>query len=103
MKGEMAAASVIPAPPGLSPKSAALWAALVPDQAATPARREFLLQALRCLDTADAADAQVAQSGMLLRTERSGVAHVNPLTRVSRENRQLFAKLWTQLGLHWPH
>ncbi len=93
----------IPAPPGLSPKSAALWAALVPAQATTPARREFLYQALLALDRADAAAATVMKEGMITVTERSGVAHIHPLVKAERESRQAFARMWTALALHWPH
>ena len=36
--------------------------------------------------------------GMVSRTESTGALHVHPLTRIERENRQLFARLWDQLG-----
>jgi hypothetical protein len=89
----------IPGPPdGLSERSLTLWHSVVPARAVSPARTAVIEEALRALDRADEARRVLADEGMVSKTESTGALHIHPLTRVERENRQLFARLWDQLG-----
>ena len=87
-------------PSHLSPRSKALWAAYVPAKAKTLGRLALVQTALESLDRADAARAAVDADGMTTVTKTTGAVHVHPLLKVEREQRQLFVKLWGQLGFH---
>ena len=67
----------------------------------SPERLALLEQALTALDRADQAREQLAKGGVTSTTEKTGTLHVHPLVRIERENRQLFARIWGQLGLAW--
>jgi phage terminase small subunit len=56
---------------------------------------------LEASDRADQAAEVVAREGMTSKTETTGAIHVHPLVKVERESRQLFARIWKQLGLDW--
>lgn len=89
-----------PEPPAhLSERAKALWRAVVPDRARSPGRLALVQTALEALDRADAAAAVIEQEGMLCETRVTGTKHVNPLLKVEKDNRQLFARLWSDLGL----
>src|SRR5262245_33817897 len=92
----------LPAPAHLSERSKALWAEIVALGKVRSVGRPILLQmALECLDRADEARQILAKEGLTQTTKRTGAIHVHPLARVERESRQIFAKLWSQLGLKW--
>lgn len=88
------------APDGLSCRALSLWQAVVPSRAASAGRLAVIEEALRALDRADEARRLVADEGMVSKTESTGALHVHPLLKVERENRQLFARLWEQLGFY---
>jgi hypothetical protein len=67
----------------------------------SPGRLVLLQTALESLDRAEEARQAVAVQGMTSVTERTGAVHCNPLLKVERESRQLFARIWAQLGLHF--
>lgn len=58
----------------------------------------MLTVALESLDRADLARIEISKSGMTSVTKKTGATHVNPLVKIERESRQLFARVWT--GLH---
>ena len=87
------------APHHLSPRGRQLWGEVGPTAAKTAGRQALLQAALECLDTADAARRLVEAEGLIVKTERSGVAHVHPGVRVEREARGQFARIWKELGL----
>ena len=88
-------------PDGLSEKSARLWRAIVPDRARSAGRVALVEQALRALDRADEAAALVASEGLITETKTTGAIHMNPVLRVERESRQLFARIFGMLHLEW--
>jgi phage terminase small subunit len=90
----------LPPPPHLSERAAALWRQLV-SRCVSPGRPPLLQTALEALDRADEVRAILAREGLTTKTESTGAVHVHPLAKVERENRQLFARLWEQLGLSW--
>jgi phage terminase small subunit len=57
--------------------------------------------ALESLDRADQCREVLAREGLTTRNEISGAVHMHPLVKVERESRQLFARLWEQLGFSW--
>jgi phage terminase small subunit len=95
------ASEIIPVPEGLSEKSKTLWQNIVGKRASSPERLALLEVALRALDRADQAERQIEQEGLTCITPRSGISHANPLLKVERESRALFAKIWVQLGLRF--
>jgi hypothetical protein len=40
----------------------------------------------------------IAEQGMTTTTKSPGAVHLNPLLKVEKDNRQLFARLWGSLG-----
>lgn len=90
-----------PGPPEhLSERSKALWMELMPTRNWGTGRLVTFLNALECLDLADAAREARTKEGLTITTQRSGVTHANPLLKVERENRALFIKTWAMLGLN---
>lgn len=88
---------LIPPPPThLSTRATELWQAVVPSRAQSPERVAVVQTALEALDRADAA-AVIEREGMLVAGGKT--PHAHPLLKVEKDNRQLFAKLWRQLGL----
>ncbi len=91
----------VPEPPDfLSEGARALWRE-ASRKVKTPMRQALLTEALSAWDRVQQARAAIAREGLTVVTERSGVAHANPLLKVERENRQLFARLCAELGLHF--
>jgi P27 family predicted phage terminase small subunit len=91
-----------PPPEHLSERSKALWARIVSERRVRSVGRPVLLQtALEALDRAEAARQAVEKEGMTKTTPATGAVHIHPLLKVERESRQLFARLWEQLGLTW--
>lgn len=88
-------------PPHLSDRAKCLWCSIVPSRARSAERLALLSVALESLDRADSARAEIDKTGMVCITKRSGVPHTNPLLKVEREARALFAKLWGQMNLQF--
>lgn len=88
------------APEHLTERSKALWRELGPTRVCEPEKRVLFAAALEALDRADQARREVEQRGLLLTTQRSGVAHANPAAKIERESREQFAKIWRALDLH---
>lgn len=91
------------APAHLSERSKELWLKIVPKRALSPGRLALLQTALESLDRAEQARLEVDRVGLTTTTKTTGAVHVHPLVKVERENRQLFARLWGELGLVWDH
>jgi hypothetical protein len=89
----------IPAPECLSEHGKALWASVVPRRVRTPERLVLLQVGLEALDGAFKIRSAIDEQGMVSVTEATQAKHINPLCRLEREYRQLFAKIWGQLGL----
>jgi hypothetical protein len=90
----------IPAPPDhLSERAKGLWSAILNERRMQLGRLTTFRTSLEVLDRADAAMAEI-KNQLMLTTERSGCQHLNPLLKLEKENRQLFWKMWTGLGLH---
>ncbi len=90
-------------PDHLSAESQALWSEVVPRRGKSPGRLALIEEALLARDRATEARRELDKHGMLSETKTTGAIHINPLLRVERENRQLFARLWDKLGLSWDH
>jgi phage terminase small subunit len=89
----------IPEPPtGLSEKSQELWRANI-DRARCIGRQVLLTEALRARDRADECRLAVNEAGLLVTTQRSGVAHLNPLLAAEERFRRQFTTAWLALGL----
>jgi len=84
-------------PAHLSERSKALWRAVVPSLAASPQRQAAVQVALEALDRADAARRQIEAEGMVVSGGK--MPHIHPLLKVEKDARQLFARLWAQLGM----
>lgn len=94
--------AVFPDPPEhLSARASELWRTLGPEEARSLQRRTLFQVALEALDRADAARELLQTEGLVSITTTTGAAHLNPLVKVERESRQLFARIWTQLHLEW--
>jgi len=91
---------LLPDPPAhLSKRSKALWRQLVGTRVRSPGRLEMFRQALEQLDRCDSISEALVGADLL---ERGGrLAHAHPLLKCEKDARQLFARLWHQLGLHW--
>lgn len=89
----------IPAPEGLSERSCELWQSVVGNS--SPGRQAAIEQALRALDRADQAAAELKALGLTTTTKTTGAVHVHPLVKVERECRQQFLRAWSSLHLDW--
>jgi hypothetical protein len=58
-------------------------------------------EALRALDRADEAREAVDHDGLSFATTTTGTVHLHPLLKVEREQRALFAKLWSATRFQW--
>jgi len=94
-----AAPVLIEKPAGLSERSQKLWCAMVPGKAQSPGALVMVEQALRALDRADEAGRAIDTEGLTSLTEATGAVHVHPAVKIERENRALFARLWTSMHL----
>lgn len=93
--------TAFPPPAGLSDRSAALFAEIVPKRARSAGRVALVTEALRALDRADEAAAIVSSEGMTFTTEGTKTVHVRPEVKIERESRMLFLRAWGQLHLEW--
>jgi phage terminase small subunit len=89
-----------PPPEHLSEKSKTLWSSVVPSRGKSLGRLGLVTVALEALDRADEACAEIKRTGLTTITEKSGACHINPLLKLEKESRQMFAKIWVQLRLH---
>lgn len=88
-------------PSDLSERSQKLWVEIVPRRAQSAERLALLEQGLRALDRADECARLVNTNGLTTTTATTKAVHVHPLLRVEREQRQLFTRIWAELGLSW--
>ena len=96
------AARDYPAPAGLSERSAALWAEVVPKRAKSAGRLALVEQALRARDRAEQASRIVEAEGITFTTKSTGAVHIRPEVKVERDASALFARIWYgMLCLHW--
>jgi phage terminase small subunit len=99
MKQKRPEAVPYPEPPAhLSERSADLWRTLGPLRIDTIGRRLLFEQALRALDSAEAARAAIECDGRTFKT-KSGVVHSNPEVKLEIEARRQFASIWGALRL----
>ena len=89
-----------PAPPEhLSERSKQLWVEFVGARIRGGKIVSFQT-ALEYLDLADAARQERIENGLVIKTKRSGVMHLNPVLKVEQDARDKFLKTWRQLGLN---
>ena len=94
--------ATFPDPPAhLSPRSKELWRELGPAEAKTIQRRALFQSALEALDRADQARQLIEAEGMVSKTTTTGALHIHPATKLEREARAQFAKIWGMLRLTW--
>lgn len=91
------------APEHLSERARGLWQEITAKQVFCVGRLALFRTALEALDRADEARALIAEQGLTQVTESAGAVYGNPMLKVERESRALFAKLWGDLGLGWDH
>ena len=87
------------APSHLSEKSKGIWNGIVPKRASGAGRLSLLTIALESLDRADEARKLISKHGLTTITKRTGAIHVNPLLKIERESKNLFVKIFNDLGL----
>ena len=92
-----------PAPSHLSEKSKALWNEIVPKRASGAPRLAMLTIGLESLDRADEVRNLIAEEGLTSVTKRTGAIHINPLLKIERESKNLFVKIFNDLGLRFDH
>jgi hypothetical protein len=85
-------------PKGLTPRSRAIWRAVLKDFDLVSHEKALLEEALRALDRADQARAEVDEGGLTYR-DRFGQPRPHPALAVERDNRGLFARTLRELGL----
>jgi phage terminase small subunit len=91
-----------PDPPGhLSDRSKQLWREFVGSRIRGPRVVSFQT-ALEYLDLADSARRERVEGGLVIRTKRSGLMHLNPVLKIEQDAREKFLKIWKQLGLNNP-
>lgn len=89
-------------PEHLSERTRALWAEIGPKEARSVGRRTLFQAALEALDSADSARQLVQAEGLISRTAKTGALHVHPASKIEREARQQFMKIWDLLSLQLP-
>lgn len=90
-----------PDPPAhLSEDSKKLWREVIPRNVSI-GRLAMVTTALEARDRAEECRLTVDREGLTTTTETTKAIHLHPLLKVERENRQLFARLWMQLNLHF--
>lgn len=89
-------------PAGLSPEEAALWRELAPRLADVPELAPVLRVYISYVCRWRAADAHIAEHGMLVAAPRTGNPIPNPHLRIVDRAAAMIAKLSRQLGLDKP-
>lgn len=92
-------AAPAPPPPGLSLPARRLWTDAVSAFPFRPTELALLESALRALDRAEAARAQVEAEGLTVVTEATGAVRAHPSIRTEAESRREFRLTWRALGL----
>jgi phage terminase small subunit len=91
----------IPAPPDhLSARSRELWTELIGTRIMGASRIVSFQTALEYLDIAESARENRLSEGLIVKTKRTGVPHLNPVVRVEQQAMASFLKIWKQLGLN---
>ena len=88
-------------PSHLSKRAKKLWVLVVERRAKSPERLALLQTALESLDRADQCREQIESQGLLTETKTTGTKHLNPLLKLEKDSRQLFARIWRDLQLDW--
>jgi phage terminase small subunit len=91
----------IPAPSHLSASSRSLWSDIVPRRGRSPERLALLTTALESRDLVDACQEQIRRDGMTTTTASTGMSHVHPLLKISKEANLIFIRAWSALGLEF--
>ena len=84
----------------LSERSKGLWRELVGTRVKGTSRIVSFGIALEYLDLAEQARQKRLKDGLVAKTKRTGVPHLNPVLRVEQQAMQSFVKLWERLGLN---
>lgn len=87
-------------PRHLSLRSRALWKEIVPHRVWSSERLVLLEMALDEFDRANQAREKLDKEGLTIRKGKGGLLHAHPLLKVERDSRQLFARIWSELGLN---
>jgi phage terminase small subunit len=97
---QMSRDSNVPAPPtDLGEPYQELWNSYA-HRMKYPGKLVTFAQCLYALQRADQARKAIDEQGLTTTSKRGGMHHLNPLLRVELQNRQMFVKLWAQLGLN---
>ena len=92
------AADAVPKPPRtLKAKGQGLWRAVVQDFELEPYQLATLLEACRCLDTIELAEAAIRKEGVTI-AGRFG-PKANPACQTATQNRIVYSRLLRELGL----
>ncbi|MCX7392491.1 MAG: hypothetical protein NTW75_00015 [Planctomycetales bacterium] len=86
-------------PEGLTERSQKLWRAVVFPGCAE-GRLASVHSALKSLDMADKAAAILDRDGLTTTNADTKVVHAHPLTKVEKDSRATFHRIWEQLGLN---
>jgi P27 family predicted phage terminase small subunit len=90
-------------PKHLSERSKKLWRELIGGRVKSPERVALFQAALEALDRADQARMILAKEGLTFETENTGTVHVHPVAKIEKDARAAFARIWSQLALHWNY
>ncbi|NLS97436.1 MAG: P27 family phage terminase small subunit [Planctomycetaceae bacterium] len=96
------ASKTVKAPGHLSRRCQELWAEVTSGGRWSGPRLAILQAALEALDRADQARQQIAEQGLLVKTERSGMLRTNPLLRLEASSRAQAMAGFERLRLHYP-
>ena len=89
-------------PSDLSHTSKALWRDVLGNRINAKERMVLLHRALITLDQTEEAATIIKNQGMIVAPESTRTHHLHPCLKVERENRALFARIWSQmLCLNW--
>jgi hypothetical protein len=80
--------------------SQTLWKEIVPRRVWSSERLALLEMALGEFDRANQARQDLDKEGLTIRKGKGGLLHAHPLLKVERDSRQLFARIWSELGLN---
>jgi phage terminase small subunit len=85
----------------LTQSSKRLWLELGPSRARSLGRQIKFQQALEMRDLTNEIRKAREAEGIIIVSKRSGLKHINPIVRIEKDCRKLFARLWSDLGLDW--
>ena len=91
-----------PAPADLSERAREIWQSSVAgNDVLSSTRLALLRECLLSLDRAEECRRLLAEQGLATITKGTGAVHVNPLAKLEKEHRALYAKLLGQLCLRF--